>query len=81
MKQYKVPKKFYEDHRSRDLLSGSVVNTTKTHYVIELDDAAYNEMLEDAKFYSDLSYVIELMGKQYLGLARSAQATVKALVA
>jgi hypothetical protein len=79
MKQYKVPQRFYQDHLSRDLGTGKIVAESGNYFIVELDESSYYELLSDAEFYSDSSYVVSQMGNGYLGLSKSAQATVRAL--
>ena len=81
MKQVKVPQRFYLDHVNRDLPAGKIVKTSGKHFIIEVDQATFDELLNDAQFYADASYVIEQMGREYIGLVRSAQSTVRALQA
>ena len=81
MKQIKVPQRFYLDHVNRDLPAGKIIKSTSKHFIIEVDQATFDELLNDAQFYADASYVIEQMGREYIGLVRSAQSTVRALQA
>ncbi len=79
MKNYRIPKRFYFDHVARGLATGKIIRQTKTHVIIELDAASMLELLDDARFYADASYIVEMMGREYLGLSKSALSTVKVL--
>lgn len=79
-KTYKLPKRFAEDHWGRDLgRNDEVVRETSTHFFVEMDADGYSDMLGDAEFYSD--HTLFDPPNAYFGLAQSAKATVKALVA
>jgi hypothetical protein len=70
-----VPTAFYDDHKSRDRgETGRRVTARK----VELDSVAYDDLLSDARYYSD-PYVCRDMGRS--GLAASARATVAKLTA
>lgn len=73
----KVPPAFYYDHVTRDLPSGRIVKEAKRYYIIELNQAEYDELLSDATYYA---YYISNAGfDNVVGLIASAKATVKAL--
>lgn len=81
MKTYQLPPTFYHDHRSRDLPeegTSTVVRETKTAVFVEMDGAAYRDLLSDAEYYSDPGIARD-MGMP--GLAASARATVRRLTA
>ena len=72
-----LPPVFYEDHVDRVggyEPVGTVVRSTKRHVFVELDAAAYDELLSDARHYADTQQFPE-----FLGLVTSAKATVRAL--
>ena len=72
---YKLPPKFYWDHRSRELPSGEVVKETSRHVHVRLTDEERDELLSDAEYYvSDGKYM-----SVEQGLISSARATVKRL--
>jgi hypothetical protein len=78
VKTYHLPPRFYWDHTERDLPEEGVsrrISDTKTSVTVELDQAAYDDLLSDARHYSKgIAYD---MGEP--GLASSARATVRAL--
>jgi hypothetical protein len=73
----RIPRKFYEDHRERELDTPVAIKTTKRHVWIDLNDEHLFELMSDADFYSDETEV-ELSSR---GICRSAQATLKAIAA
>lgn len=77
MTVYRIPKVFYEDHIDRDLDGGTVVRSTKSHHYVDLDDAAYAELVSDADHYSDQTQFDAWM----FGVCTSARATWKTLTA
>lgn len=74
-----LPKQFWNDHSNRNLPSGQLLEVRKTTVVIEVTVEELNEILDDARFYSDSNYVISEMGREYIGLVSSARATVRAI--
>lgn len=79
-KIYELPAVFLQDHASRDLDEGIAYISTKGRYeYVVLTDEAYDELLSDADFYADSRYVINEMGREFLGLSRSAKATAARL--
>lgn len=86
-KQYRIPKRFIEDHDSRDCLrdandeiinmSAVVVRRNKKHYVVALTDAQAAELLSDANYYKDLG---SELGFEGMSLVSSARATYDALI-
>jgi hypothetical protein len=86
-KQYRIPKRFIEDHDSRDCLrdaNNEIINidavierTNKKHYIVALTDAQAKELLSDADYYKGLG---SDLGYQGMSLVVSAQATYNALV-
>lgn len=80
MKTYELPQRFVDDHASRDLDEGvTYLGTKGRYYLVTMTDEAYSEMLSDADFYGDASYIIPEMGPEFLGLSRSAKATADRL--
>lgn len=91
MKEYRLPKKFIEDHDDRNLLrraDGSemgeiislddvVVKQTKSHYIVNLTIEQANELMSDADYYATPGVI----DPSLFGLCSSARATVKALLA
>jgi hypothetical protein len=84
MKTYKlrIPKRFYQDHCDRGLLldgydCDGIIATTKTHFTVLLTERDAHELLDDAWFYSDSSWIQD--DPAHLGLVMSARATHKAV--
>jgi hypothetical protein len=76
---YRLPPKFHEDHRCRDLPEeghSAVIRETKTAVFVEMDEAAFRDLYSDADYYTDAATAAQ-MGMP--GLAASARATLKAL--
>lgn len=74
---YRLPRKFYEDHAARDLPSGrpGALTGASRYVFVELDQAAYDEILHDAEHYaSDQGWDQHLSG-----LRASARATARRL--
>lgn len=78
MVEVKLPPTFYEDHAARDLPAGEITGMTDRHVVVRLDRAAYEDLLSDARYYTDAATAAS-MGLP--GLASSARATIKRLEA
>jgi LPS sulfotransferase NodH len=80
MKLARIPRRFFDDHRERDLPTPEVVKSTSMHYWIDLEDPAVPELLSDAEFYRDemVSGHAEI---NVFGLRRSADATYNAIKA
>lgn len=73
---FRIPKLFLNDHAERDLPSPVICRSTKAHYFVALDDLALDELLDDAVYYATEDVAV---GPMYLGLRRSAAATVEAI--
>ena len=75
-----LPPSFYDDHVGRDLPAGTELKRTKRYVRVEMDRATYEEMLSDARHYSepDPSWTIK-HDAYLLGISRSAQAAVARL--
>lgn len=77
--EVRLPRRFYDDHVDRmddgaDAPVGTLLRSTKAHHFVQLDEAAFRELLSDARHYSD-DY------PEFPGLMASARATVRALEA
>lgn len=73
----KVPRRFYDDHVDRGCgETDRLVSVTMKHYVIELDEAGYVDLLGDADYYVDM---LPELDRCYFGLVASARATLKIL--
>lgn len=73
----RIPRYFMTDHEGRDLPTPEAVKVTRSHFWIDLDDPATEELLADAEFYADpCGPVLEF---EELGLRRSAEATARAI--
>lgn len=73
----KVPHRFFEDHKERDLDTPKIVKATARHFLIDTTDPAFAEFESDARHYGegfDLRDQPELFG-----VFMSARATVKAI--
>lgn len=80
---YRIPKRFVEDHDSRDLLRDAndeiirlddvTVKQTKAQYVVRLTIEQADELMSDAEFYANEP-------EFDLGLRSSARATMNALL-
>ena len=71
----KLPTRFYDDHADRGLPAGDLVKRTKRYVVVELDAAAYGELISDAEHYADRSQ-FDQRDPFLRGLCTSAKATV-----
>lgn len=73
--QYRLPRKFWNDHAERGLPAGNYITESGNIVWITASDDEINEILSDAKFYSDR------WGPDCIepSLKRSAIATVKAI--
>lgn len=76
MKEFKLPPRFYTDHRSRDCgETGVIVRELRGHIVARLDTEALKDLIDDAVYYSDSRQ----FDFETRGICLSAQATLKAL--
>jgi len=71
----RIPKRFFDDHRDRDLPIPAVVKFTQKHYWINSADPAIEELLDDARFYADP----DGPDLQPEGLANAARALLRAI--
>lgn len=77
MKTYRIPPKFYFDHRARACgETGKVIKATKTYLIVELDQLAYEDLLSDALYYVEIA---DTLSPAMPSLINSARATIKAL--
>lgn len=76
MQTIKVPLRFYSDHDERDLDTPSAIRYTKTHVVIDANDPAISELLEDAEYYAASA---RYMGREYAALCASAARTAEVI--
>jgi len=72
-----IPARFWDDHRARDCnRAGIEVGRTTSRVTITLDEHGIAELVSDAQYYAtEWRY----MGRQFIGLGRSAAATLAAL--
>ena len=76
MPVYKLPPRFYYDHRNRDLPSGEIVKETSNYVFVELTDDEKDELVSDARYYVEES---SHMPNHLQGLIASARATLRRL--
>lgn len=76
----KLPKRFFEDHRERDLDTPIVVKQNSSYVWVDQSDPHLAELKSDADYYSDM-WDIGGFDKWLFGICRSAKATVKAIEA
>ena len=75
----RIPELFYTDHKERDLPTPHNFAKPNPRYVIiDSDDPAFDELIDDAKFYTGAGIVSEIW-ESYRGLVMSARATLKAI--
>ena len=74
----RIPRRFYIDHRERDLPTPVDHGGGKSYVLVNCDDPALPELLDDAKYYAHPEMCSELW-EGYRGLVLSARATVKAI--
>lgn len=72
----KLPQRFYDDHRDRDLPSGAEVRRTKSHVNVDVTVGELAEIRSDAQHYVDIGHQLD---REYLGLVSSARATLRAI--
>src|SRR5690606_2495114 len=70
-----LPPLFYDDHVSRDLPGGREIKRLARNTRVELDQAAYDDLVDDAKLYLEVDDYQESVPF----LVISARATLKAL--
>ena len=71
-----VPARFYDDHVGRGLPAGNELKRLARTVRVELDRAAFEELLDDAKHYDASA---EEMWDGSAGVVMSARATIRAL--
>lgn len=69
----RIPARFYDDHRSRELDTPVAHRSTRTHVWIDANDPSVPELLDDARYYANP------YGPGIPGLRSSALATIAAL--
>lgn len=74
----KIPKRFFDDHRERDLDTPRVMKATTSNYWISKNDPAISELISDAEYYVEMGE-LGAFDKWMFGLVRSAKATLKSL--
>ena len=77
--EVKLPRTYGENAIWRLNVKPEIVATNKTKITIKVTMDDLKELHNDAKFYGDTSYIVEEMGKEYIGLSRSALAAFKIL--
>ena len=77
--EIKLPRTYTENAIWRMIVNPEIVATNKTKITIKVTMDDLKELHNDAKFYGDASYIVEEMGREYLGLSRSALAAFKIL--
>ena len=74
--KYKIPPRFYFDHLARECgNSGKIVRSTKNYLIVDLDDIALSDLLDDANYYAENGD----MSADLRGITLSARATIKAI--
>lgn len=76
----RIPPRFYQDHRSRECgQSGVIVKRTKTYYIVELDQEAWDDLYSDADYYGADNSDGWFDGDGMRGIISSARATLKVM--
>lgn len=74
-----IPRRFYDDHRFRECgQSGVIVKRTSTHYIVELDQEAWDDLYSDADYYG-MDNPDEDLWMNYRGVVLSARTTLKVM--
>ena len=77
---YRLPPRFYTDHRSRDCgQTGIVLKQTSKFVEVVLDDTAIADLRSDADYYVHEGVGSNGMDREFLGLVSIAAATLRAL--
>ena len=74
----KIPKRFFDDHKERDLDTPRVMKATRSNYWISKNDPAISELISDAEYYVEMGE-LGAFDNWMFGLVRSAKATLKSL--
>lgn len=74
----RIPLRFYQDHKERDLDTPVNYSKSKSYVVIDSDDPALPELISDAEHYGD-GYVDPALWEGWRGIVLSARATLKAI--
>jgi len=73
----KIPKRFYDDHRSRECgQTGKILKEYSSHYLVELDETAWDDLYSDADYYGTDGPGGDFW-ENYRGVVLSARATLK----
>jgi hypothetical protein len=76
----RIPRRFYDDHRDRELDTPVAVKATKRHVWIDLNDGHVPELISDAAYYADENGP-DVEDKWSRNLKVSAQKTVECIAA
>ena len=75
----KIPQRFYDDHRYRECgQSGKILKKYASHYLVELDQEAWDDLYSDADYYG-MDNPDEDLWQNYRGVVLSARATLKVM--
>lgn len=74
----RIPKRFLDDHAERDLDTPKIERSTSTHYWVNTEDPALDELVSDAEHYAE-GGVSTIDFPHLLGIVASAKATLRAL--
>ena len=74
----KLPKRFFQDHKERDLDTPTVVKENSRNVWVNANDRHLAELRADADYYSDM-WDMGGFDQWGFGIARSAKATIKAI--
>ena len=74
----KLPKRFFQDHKERDLDTPTVVKENSRNVWVNANDPHLAELRADADYYSDM-WDMGGFDQWVFGIARSAKATVEAI--
>lgn len=78
-KQYRLPPRFYEDHRARDCgLTGQVIRERKSYVLVSLDQESYDDLRSDCEYHIAMAGM-GAYDAYYIGLIASARATLRRL--
>jgi hypothetical protein len=74
----KLPKRFFYDHKDRDLDTPTIVKENKRNVWVSASDPHLCELKQDAVYYCDMGDM-GAFDSWMFGIVRSAKATAKAL--
>ena len=73
----RIPPVFYLDHLARECgKSGKIIRSGKSYLIVELDDAALDDLMSDASYYVECA---DTFDPSIRGLVFSARATLRAI--